>query len=207
MLVYYLLVPHFPPMNIWPILGASMVPAASNIFNFVRRRSFDIVGLIVLLGMIVGQVPAVFHTSVRLLLIRESFLTGFVGLVLVVSTFFMRKPIFYYVMKEFLTANDALPQEHFQKLWRTAYFRHGARTITIGWGALLLGDFALRAFMALRMNPAIVLGVAPVTTTILLLLAGAATAIWLNGAIARALSGSQTEQERGGHRDRRQHAE
>ena len=60
--------------------------------------------------------------------------------------------------------------------------------MTVGWGALLVGEFVLRAFMALRMNIAFVLGAAPVLITILLLLAGLATAFWLAHAIRIALS-------------------
>ena len=184
-LVYYVLLPHFSITSIWPVLCASLVPAVSNIFNFTRRRSLDIVGLIILLSVLVSQIPAAFGGSQRLLLLRESSLTGLVGMLLVISTFFMRKPILYYVIREFLMGNDSLPKEQFQMLWETAGFRRGMRTLTIGWGLLLTGDFCLRAFMALHMNIGFVLGVAPVLLTALLLLAGAATAIWLSRAIAR----------------------
>jgi hypothetical protein len=194
-LVYFLLMPHFPETSILPVLGASLVPLASNIVNFVRRRSFDIIGLIILLGLLVGQLPALFGSSQRLLLLRESFLTGLIGVVLIVTTFVMRRPIFYWIMREFLTANDSLPEEHFEILWRTAYFRHGCRTVTIAWGVLLIGEFFLRAFMVMRMNIAFVLGAAPVLLTLLLLIAGAITGVWLSGAIARALLGAQPEQE------------
>ena len=185
--VYWILLPHFSKSSIWPVLGASMVPLASNVVNFVRRRSIDIIGLFILFGMIAGLVPAAFGGTQRLLLLRESFVTGFLGSVLLVSTFFMRKPIGYYVMKEFLTANDQLPDEHFAVLWQTAYFRHGVRIVTIAWGALLLGELVLRAFMALNMSVAFVLSFSPIILTTLMLLAGLATAIWLGNAISLAL--------------------
>ena len=187
MLVYYLLVPHFSQSSIWPILGASLVPVASNIVNFVRRRSIDIVGLIVLLGMIVSLIPAAFGGTQRLLLVRESFFTGLIGLALLISPFAMRRPIFYYVFREFLTANDALPEEHFAVLWRVSHFRRGVRVVTIVWGAVLLGDFVMRAFIALRMSVGFALGVAPLLTTTLLLMLGAATAIWLGRETSRIL--------------------
>lgn len=187
MAVYYLLLPHFAKASVWPLLGASLVPAASNIATFARRRSIDIVGLLILVGLIAGLAGAVWGGSQRILLLRESFITGLLGVVLLVSPFVMRKPIGYYVIKEFLTANEALPQEHLDVLWRRRFFRHGVRAVTIAWGALLLGEFVLRAFMALRMNVAFVLAASPVMFTILMLLAGAATAIWLGAAISRAL--------------------
>lgn len=186
--VYYLLLNFFSLSSIWPILGASLVPVASNIVNFVRRRSIDIIGLIILLGMIMSLIPAAFGGSQRLLLVRESFLTGLIGLVLLISPFVMRHPIFYYIFREFLTADDKLPREHFDVLWRAAHFRRGVRIVTIVWGAVMLGNFVMRAFIALRMNVGFALGVAPVLTTVLLLLLGAATAIWLGRETTRILA-------------------
>lgn len=186
-IVYYVLARFYPSTSIWPILGASLVPAVSNIVNLVRRKTVDIVGLLILLGMIGGIIPAALGGTQRLLLIRESFVSGLLGLILLISPFVMRKPIGYYVIREFLTANDALPEEHFDVLWRTAYFRHGVRVVTLGWGMVLLGELVLRAFMALTMNVGLVVSVSPVIFTTLMLLAGVATAVWLSGAISRAL--------------------
>ncbi|HKE37584.1 MAG TPA: hypothetical protein VKB39_09130, partial [Candidatus Baltobacteraceae bacterium] len=93
----------------------------------------------------------------------------------------------YYVIREFLTANDALPEEHFDVLWRTRYFRRGVRAVTTAWGALLLGELVLRAFMAFTMNVGLVVSLSPIIFTSMMLLAGVATAIWLSGAISRAL--------------------
>jgi intracellular septation protein A len=187
MLVYYLLVPHFSKTSVWPLVGASLVPTISNIITFVKRQSIDIVGLLILIGLIAGVAGALFGGGQRLLLVRESLITGVLGLVLFISPFVMRRPIGYYVMREFLTANEALPHEHFDILWRTWYFRQGVRVVTIAWGALLLGEFVLRVFMALRMNIAFVLGASPFMFTVLMLIAGAITAVWLGSAITRAL--------------------
>lgn len=187
MLVYYLLLPHFGSASIWPILGASLVPVISNVFNFIRHRTFDVVGIIVLIGLLAGVVPAAFGGGQRLLLVRESFVTGALGVVLLGSAL-LHRPLAFHVIREFLTANEALPHERWDVLWASGYFRHTIRAITIGWGALLLGEFVLRAFMALRMNIAFVLGAGPVFVTILLLLAGLATAFFLAHAIRVALS-------------------
>jgi hypothetical protein len=186
-IVYYALARFYPSTSIWPVLGASLVPAVSNVVNLIRRRTVDIVGLLILLGMICGLIPAAFGGTQRMLLIRESFISGLLGLIMIVSSFVMRRPIGYYVIREFLTANDALPEEHFDVLWRTSYFRHGVRIVTMAWGIVLLGELVLRGFMALTMNVGLVVSVSPVIFTTLMLLAGVATAIWLSGAISRAL--------------------
>jgi hypothetical protein len=187
MAVYYALLPRFGATSIWPILGASLVPVISNIFNFVRHRSFDVVGIIVLIGLLVGVVPAVLGGSQRLLLLRESFVTGALGVILLLSAA-LHRPLAYYVIREFLTANEALPHERWDVLWKCGFFRHTIRGITLGWGALLLGEFVLRAFMALRWNIAVVLGAGPIFITILLIIAGAITAYFLAHAIRVALS-------------------
>lgn len=187
MLLYYIMLSHFPKNSIWPLVGASLVPVISNVFNFIRHRSFDVVGLIVLIGLVAGIVPAVLGGSQRMLLVRESFVTGTIGLVLLVSGFFV-KPLGYYIVREFLTANEALPHERWDVLWQHGYFRHGIRIFTIVWGALLLGEFVLRVFMALTMSVAFVLGVSPVLFTVLMLIAGVLSAVWLTHAIKVVLS-------------------
>jgi hypothetical protein len=187
MLVYYLLLPHFGATSLWPVLGASLVPSVSNIYNGVKRRTVDIIGLIVLIGIVAGLLPAAFGGSQRLLLVRESFVTGAIGAGLLVSLA-LHRPAAYYVIREFLTANETLPRERFTMLWKSWTFRNAVRGMTLGWGVLLLCECALRIFMAFRMNIAFVLGAAPVLFTILLLLAGAATAFWLAHAMKAALN-------------------
>lgn len=194
--VYYLLAPHYPVGSVWPVLGASLVPVASNIFNFARRRSFDVIGLIVLLGLIVGALPAAFGASGRMLLLGQSFLTGFIGLGFIVATLFMRQSIMYYVAREVLTANEALPQHELDALWRSPTFRRGARRVTLGWGVLLLGEFGLRALMAMRWNVGLVIGVGPVILTLLLICAGVLTAVWFRAELARTLAAAPAERER-----------
>lgn len=187
MIVYYLLLRYFSTSSIWPLIGASLVPALSNIFNFVRRHTPDIIGLLILVGLVGGIAGAVSGGSQRLLLLRESFVSALTGIALLVSVFVARRPIGYYVIREFLTANEALGHEHFDIVWQHRPFRRGVRIVTLSWGALLVGEFVLRAFMALNMNVAFVLGVAPVLFIILMLLAGSATAVWLTRAISAAL--------------------
>ena len=187
MALYYLLVHFYGGASVWPVLGASLVPVISNVYNFVKRRSLDIVGIIVLVGLVVGVIPALFGGSQRLLLVRESFVTGLIGVVLIVSAL-VRRPLGFVVIKEFLTANEALPDERFELLWKSRSFRRGIRRMTISWGALLVGEFVLRAYMALRMNVAFVLGAAPLLFTLLLLIAGLCSAFWLARAIRHTLA-------------------
>ena len=184
-LIYYLLLPHFSATSMCPVLAASSVPAVSSAFNFTRQRRLDVVALLILLGVLGSQIPALFGGSGRLLLLRESFLTGAVGVLLIISPLFMRKPILYYLIREFLKTDGSLSNERFQVLSESAHFQRGLWALTIGWGLLLSGEFVLRAFMALHMSIGFVLGVAPALLTALLLLAGAVTAIWLGRAIAR----------------------
>lgn len=196
--VYFVLAPHFPENSVWPVLGASLVPIASNVFNFVRRRTFDVIGLIVLLGLIVGALPAAFGASGRVLLLGQSFLTALIGLAFIVATLFMRESIMYYVAREVLTANDALPQQELQALWRSPSFSRGAKRITIAWGVVLLGEFWIRAVMSLRWNVGLVIAVGPFVLTGLLVCAGLLTAVWFRGELARALAAVTPQNERGG---------
>jgi|SRR5579862_5853271 len=186
LILYWLLVRILGTISIWPVLGASLVPAVTNVVSLIRRGSVDIVGLVVLIGMIAGLIPAAFGGGQRDLLLRDSLVNGLIGVVLIVSVF-VHRPILYYVIREFLTANDTLPIEHFNVLWRERSFRRELELVTLAWGLLLVGELALRVFMAYNWSVGTVLSLSPFVSTTILLLAGVGTAIWLGRATAHAL--------------------
>jgi hypothetical protein len=79
-LVYRLVSPH---TSLLVALAWTMLPPGiSNLVTLVRRRRPDIIGLIVIAGIAVGLLLFLLGGSARLLLIRESFITGAIGLLL-----------------------------------------------------------------------------------------------------------------------------
>jgi hypothetical protein len=184
--VYYLLLPHFSSTSLWPLILASMVPVLSNVYDVTKHRKIDVVGILVLLGIAGSIIGVSFGGTQKLLLIRESFITGLVGIALLVSLAF-RKPLGYYLVYEFMTANEKLNPVPFEQLWASRYFRWAIRRGTFLWGLLLIGEFVLRVFLVYTLPVGMVLGVGPLIFNFLLLAAGTISAFGMSRTIRIAL--------------------
>ena len=183
-LVYNLLRPHFAATSLMPLLLASLCPVLGNIVSLVRSRRLDIFGVLVLLGILASIIGVLLGGGPQLLLIRESFVTGIVGLAFLVSLLLPRS-LGYYFAKQFMTGNDPEKGADFDALWLTASFRRGIQGGTIFWGLLLLGEFALRILMVLMLPVAIVLIVAPLVFNSIILGGIVVSALWARQIVLR----------------------
>lgn len=186
MAVYYVLLPHFAKTSLWPLIGASLVPVASNVYVFLKDRKLDMVGILVLVGIVGSVLGIAFGGTQRLLLIRESFITALIGIALMVSNA-RPKPLGYYIVYEFMTANESLNPVPFKRLWESRSFRWTIRRGTFLWGLILVGEFALRCFMAFTLPVSLVLGLGPLIFNVLLLGSGVISAFGMSRAIQSAL--------------------
>jgi hypothetical protein len=180
---YYALLGFFSPESLVPLYGATLVPTLNILFNVWKKRRIDVIGVIVLIGLLTGMAAVFMGGTQRLLLVRESFVSGAMGLALFVSPFFP-KPLGYYVMRSFMTQNAVAP---FDTLWEKPPFRRTVRSITLFWGCVLLVEFGLRISFALMLPVVFALGVGPLISNGIMLAAGAVTAIAMGHAIAAAL--------------------
>ncbi len=150
-----------PGMPLATVLAWTTVfPAAANVLSLIRRRRIDIIGIIVLAGIAVSIVGVRLGGDPRILLIRESFVTGTLGLLCLVSLTFPR-PLMFYVGREFTTGNDPARVAAFDALWQWESARHSFRVITIVWGVGWLAECFLRIILAFTLPVGRVLVVAP----------------------------------------------
>lgn len=184
--VYLALVPHFAASSVLPLLAASLVPIAGIALNIVRKRRVDVIGVIVLVGILASIAGAAFGGGQRLLLLRESFSTGAIGLALIVSPVFPR-PIGYYIMRHFINAHQTSHGLTFERLYESRRFRRAMSEITFFWGMLLLAEFALRVFLALSTPIAFAVSVSPLILNGLMITGGVASAYWLSRGIRLSL--------------------
>jgi hypothetical protein len=188
LIVYSLLRPHFPSSSIMPFLAASLCPVLGNVLSLVRQRRLDLFGVMVLIGLAVSVVGVWLGGGQRVLLLRESFVTGAIGLAQLVSLLWPR-PLGYYFARQLLTANDPAAAAWFGGLWLHAPFRRAMRGGTVFWGCLLLGEFALRVAMVLMLPVVVVLAVSPLLFNALILGGVAVSAVWAS----RVLRGRDAE--------------
>ena len=177
LIIYNLLSPHFPSSSLIPLLVASLFPILGNFISLLRHRHLDVFGVMMLIGLAVSIVAILLGGNPRLLLIRESYTTGAIGLALLVSMVLSR-PLGYYFARQFLAANDPTRIARFEELWQVPFFRKSLQGATIFWGVLMLGEFAIRVVMVLTFPVLLVLAISPIVFDVLIISGIAVSAFW-----------------------------
>ena len=143
------------------VLGLSAIfPTVNGLVTIVRRRHLDIVGAIVLVGIVVSIGATLVGGDPKMLLIRESFVTGALGIVCLTS-FFWPRPLMFYIGRQFSVGEDPIKIAEFNALWQSRGARHTFRVMTAVWAIGWLGEFALRCVMVWTLSIREVLAVSP----------------------------------------------
>lgn len=79
LVILQVLTPHFPNGSIWPLAIAGLFPALGTVVGIIRTRHVDFLGTIVLGGIVVSIAVAFVSGDQKLLLVRESAVTGAFG--------------------------------------------------------------------------------------------------------------------------------
>ena len=150
-------VPGIPEVTALSI--GAIFPAAYGIFEIARRGRIDIMGSVVLIGIAVSIAATFVGGDPKLLLIRESLVTGALGVVCLSSLLWPR-PLMFYVGRQF-TAHDKAQIEEFNASWQYPAARRLFRVLTIVWGLGWVGEFVLRVVMVGTLSIEQVLAISP----------------------------------------------
>jgi hypothetical protein len=145
---------------------AAIAPAIDGILTVVWRRRIDLLSALALIGIAVSIIAVLLGGDPRLLLIRESFLTGALGIACFVS-FLLPRPLMFYIGRYFATGDEPTKVAAYNQMWQYAYFRHVNRIITLVWGLVYIGEFLLRVAMVSRLSINQVLAISPIVFTAL----------------------------------------
>lgn len=129
--------------SIGPVVGLGV--------EFVRHRRVDVVSLVILavigLSLIVSLVGS---TDPKVLLLKDSVLTGGIGLVILISlTPLFRRPLMFYLGRKFGTDGTVEGVAWWDSLWQYESFRHSQRVITAAWGVGFVLEAILKAVWVL----------------------------------------------------------
>jgi uncharacterized membrane protein (UPF0136 family) len=155
--VYELLSGHTSEVTALAV-GAAF-PAAATLWTLVRTRRPDPVSLMTLAGIVVGLIGALLFASPLFLLLKDSVVTGVIGLVFLGSLLAARPLTF--AMGRTMMATTAAERSAFDATWDAAPVRAGHRRTTLEWGAALVTDAALRAVLVFVLTPGTLLAVSP----------------------------------------------
>lgn len=125
--------------GVWPLLELGI--------SFARTRRADEFSIIVLVFLVVGVVASLAFNDARLLLVKDSAVTGLFGLVLLGSLLAPR-PLMFYFGRKFATGGDPARVDWWNGLWQYAGFRRGQRILTVVWGGAFLAEAVLRIILS-----------------------------------------------------------
>ncbi|KMN35424.1 membrane protein [Chromobacterium sp. LK1] len=148
----------------WGEAGALMFSALPPILwsmaELLRFRRVDALSLLVLLGIALSLLAMLLGGDARLLLLRESLVTGLIGCAFLASLLIGR-PLVFYLARATLARESAQGRERFERLWGLDGFRGAIRQMTLWWGLGLSLEAGARVYMAWIWKVERVLLVAP----------------------------------------------
>lgn len=143
------------------VLGG-VLPVVRLGYTLVTQRRLETMSACTLTVVVCGTAIAMLTGDVRLLLARESYLTGLLGIWILGTLFFAARPFVFTVTIKMLpprTSADWLRDWH-----RSPEFRRVMRLMTIFWGSSFLLDAVARVVMAYTLP----VDVVPIASAVLL---------------------------------------
>ena len=142
------------------VVASGVPPLLDSVIGIARNRRIDFLGGFVLIGLVAGLIPSLMSGNTQLLLVRESLITGVMGLVYLASLLTPR-PMTFYFTRYFVTGNNPENVATFNGLWQHPMFRHSMRLSTIVWGVMLSLEAATRVYLVYHLSTAQFLLISP----------------------------------------------
>ncbi|MDH6148117.1 MULTISPECIES: VC0807 family protein [Paraburkholderia] len=131
------------------LIASAVPPLVWSVIELARFRRVDALSVMVVAGIVLSVAAMALGGSPRMLLLRESLVSGAVGVVFLLSLP-MRRPLIFYLARATVAREMEGGAAHFEALWRERPGLPTAmRTMTLVWGIGLTAETALRAWMAL----------------------------------------------------------
>ena len=139
------------------------------VFQFVRQRRVDLVGVIVLSGFVVGVASAeLLGGNSYVLKVRDAFFTAIFGAVCIVTIFTHRRPALFYVGRYLSAGQDPAKMAAYNELHEVPIGRHTFRVLSVVWGIGLIVEAGSRMTLAELLPTGTFLAVSPfVTATVI----------------------------------------
>jgi hypothetical protein len=148
------------PSELTALIAATAFPVLKSVYDLIRSRELDPVAVLVLLGIVTSILALFLRGDPRILLIRESFITGAFGVACLISLAFPR-PIMFYFARFFMAGKDPQRREAFNASLHDPAVLRGHRLVTLVWGLVYAGEFLVRIIMVYSLSVAVVLFVSP----------------------------------------------
>jgi hypothetical protein len=139
------------------------------LFQFVRQRTVDVVGVAVLVGFALGVITStVFGGNDYMLKVRDGFFTLLFGIACIVTLYTHDRPAFFYVSRYLSAGKDPAKVSAFDALHAVPEGRHTFRTLSVVWGIGLVVEASARLTLADLLPTGTFIAVSPfITATVI----------------------------------------
>ncbi len=135
------------------------------VFQFVRQRRIDLVGVIVLSGFAVGVLSAeLLGGNSYMLKVRDAFFTAIFGALCIITIFTHRRPALFYVGRYLSAGQDPAKLAAYNELHEGPIGRRTFRVLSAVWGVGLIVEAGLRMTLADLLPTGTFLAVSPFIT-------------------------------------------
>ncbi|HET6183677.1 MAG TPA: VC0807 family protein [Acetobacteraceae bacterium] len=142
------------------IMVSAIPPTAWSLAEFARRRVVDALSVMVLGGIALSLIGFALGGSPRLLLMRESLITGLIGLIFLGSAL-VGRPLVYILAHAAAARRGAAEQAELRAEAEAPGFKRLMTIITIVWGCGLVAETCVRALLAFSIPVARFLVIGP----------------------------------------------
>ncbi len=147
------------------LIIAGAFSASWVVFQFVRQRRIDLVGVIVLSGFAVGVASAeLLGGNSYMLKVRDAFFTAIFGVVCIVTIFTHRRPALFYVGRYLSAGQDPAKLAAYNELHEAPIGRRTFRVLSVVWGIGLIVEAVSRMMLADLLPTGTFLAVSPFVT-------------------------------------------
>jgi hypothetical protein len=128
------------------LLLSTLPPIIWSVLQLLWKRKLDVISVLVIAGIAASLVATLLGGSPRLLLVRESFVTGIFGLVFL-GSLWLPRPLLFYLAKA-TVAKQGVAEAQFAGKWSIPGFRYTFYLMTVVWGIGLIVQAAVQVILA-----------------------------------------------------------
>jgi hypothetical protein len=143
-ILYGILTGHSVGMAAVPALMLTSVCSLLDLgIYFLLHRKLDEFAIFTLAVLALGVLSMVAYNSTKAIFLKDSLLTGLIGLGYL-GTLLLSRPAMFYFGRKFATDGTPAGVAYWNGLWQYEGFRRGQRLLTVIWGVAFLVESGLR---------------------------------------------------------------
>ncbi len=139
---------------------AAVLPGLHSLVELVRTRRLNFFSTFILAGIVLSLGLVALGGSARLILVRESLLTGAFGLAFLISIL-LKRPLIFYLIRHFVTGNNPVLVSRLNQTFQIPQFQQGMMLLTLVYGLGSLLEAGIRTYLAFNLSIPEFLAISP----------------------------------------------